>query len=58
MLANTRKHIAEMFGLIPVEGYGGKVRLWTEAELPGSQRRPKPRPAGGRDTDQHCLAIW
>ena len=25
--------IEETFGLIPVEEYGGKVRLWTEAEL-------------------------
>jgi hypothetical protein len=25
--------IAETFGLIAVEEYGGKVRLWTEAEL-------------------------
>ena len=33
-MADTRTTtIKETFGLIAVEGYGGKVRLWTEAEL-------------------------
>ena len=33
-MADTRTTtIEETFGLIAVEGYGGKVRLWTEAEL-------------------------
>ena len=33
-MAGTRTTtIAETFGLIAVEEYGGKVRLWTEAEL-------------------------
>ena len=33
-MADTRTAtIEETFGLIAVEEYGGKVRLWTEAEL-------------------------
>ena len=33
-MADTRTAtIEETFGLITVEEYGGKVRLWTEAEL-------------------------
>ena len=33
-MADTRTTtIEETFGLIAVEEYGGKVRLWTEAEL-------------------------
>ena len=32
-MADTDPPIEETFGLIAVEEYGGKVRLWTEAEL-------------------------
>ena len=63
-MADTRTTtIEETFGLIAVEGYGGKVRLWTEAELwPWIYQEVsvgrKSRPTGGRDKGQHCLAIW
>ena len=33
MVMTSITTIEETFGLIAVEEYGGKVRLWTEAEL-------------------------
>ena len=50
--------IEETFGLIAVEEYGGKVRLYTQDELwPWINQEVSlvaPRAARGRDKDQNC----
>ena len=63
MVMTSITTIEETFGLIAVEEYGGKVRLWTEAELwpwiyqEVSVGRSLGRPES-KDKVQHCLAIW